>query len=112
MVLDVSVFGPYKQALRKYKRQYDDSKPFSEQVVPIIAQAVVQVIRPDVVQKGFIESGVMEVGQPLDTIPRIHTQTLVTKLEALIKIRTSLQGDDAIPPAQQLTVTQEERLAT
>lgn len=40
MVLDVSVFGPYKRTLSTNKRQYDNQREFSDQLLDIIDRSI------------------------------------------------------------------------
>ena len=107
-VLDVSVFGPYKSALLKHKREYDNQRPFSDQLLGTIDAAVTTAFTEATIRKGFVLAGVMAEGTAANDIPVPDCQVLTVKLALLSQTRQSLL---AIPAALELAVMTDERKA-
>lgn len=90
-ILDVSVFGPFKSALRKLQRQkYDGSKDFKDQVLPILAEAIVKTFTETTIKKGFVEAGVLTLNSTGEYVLSPSPDILVSKLDKLVKTKHSM----------------------
>ena len=117
MVLDLSVFGPFKQSLRRLRRsQYDDSRPLADQVVPIVSAAVRATWLPSTFMSGFHEAGMASKDASGADVLAPTVELLVKKLAGIAAKREAILEDqeegEVVPLSLEQQQLLEDRLAS